>query len=979
MPDNEQKILFKNQKTGALGFVPSSAVGEFDKDGDYRRASNEDYEAERARQQAESIPGRAETFGRGVAQGVGSSLQSLDYVRNLPAVRVAEHVINPAAAVLNDWTHRGLAEAGVNPTDISRSLPSQAVGLAGGDEQGYAARDRELQGYNPGTMTAGQLTGEVIASLPTGVGGAVGKTALSRAGIAALRGAAEGGVFGAGSAIRDAQARGTGATDEELLSGGLFGATLGGAMGGGMSLAGSGLSKLKTKAGASFEDLMGYQTRQAESGLVGDIAADGTETLAGRVKRMMATDTSGAPMSRGSALLEDAQVGLGANRDAVREFGALNRSPEARASRALVRDAEKIHEQAIGTVSKSIGNIEDAVENVVRPLWGNAELKAAQITPKLVDPVIAKRAAIETASALNDDLSAKIAELRTNYGGISGTAKSEIRSTIGLLERNQQSIQHALENNLDMDAGHWVAKLENFKRAVGRDKMSINLGAKGEASKQAAQDVRKILDETYEQKLRPFLEDESILGDVAKMQKAVNVPYKQMLDDDGAFRDQFLRANWRKDWESGSLGTWVDPAKVDASLRRVGRYEDDPLLTMVSGRTEGAQKLLQAVRDNLDLSPEQLAKVDTAIAATSTLKTELADTLSRVGKVNRFRDGLGTAEARTGQALGAMPGLSTGVGATVAGGLVGGPIGALVGAGTALTGSMLFRPATMALASDTIADVAAKVVGARWLNHAGGLVHGAAKVAGKVARPVVAVARAEAAVAKRAAIPVALELFRDKDKDLSKAYSRRVDELLALSEHPTAAIDRIRKVAPALDDAPELAGAVVNAHQRAVGFLVSKMPSAVWVKNPLSPNSRPVPSQEAIANYAKAWEAVANPSTVVRDLMRGQAVPVQMEALRECYPRMLAALQGKVWDEIQKADEKKTPIPLYRRQQLDILLGLNGAGVPALSQEFADKVLAMRQAKTEREAQQQPPSSKPVNLSGAMGSSDRQWPSARGA
>jgi hypothetical protein len=332
--------------------------------------------------------------------------------------------------------------------------------------------------------------------------------------------------------------------------------------------------------------------------------------------------------------------------------------------------------------------------------------------------------------------------------------------------------------------------------------------------------------------------------------------------------------------------------------------------------------------------------------------------------------------------MGILPGMGGPMAAGMVGGMVGGPVGALLGAGLATTAGMIARPASFALASDHIADVAARAIGTKWLSAAKSLVEGpATSAAGKVSQAASRVASGASGVttvARKAATPIALEAFRGGEKDLQKAYEKRADTVIAaVQQSPVDAMDQLRKSAPALDDAPEIAAAVLERQQRAIGFLAANMPGALWVKNPLNPTARPRPANEEIINYAKGWEAVVNPSTVIRDLARGVAVPIQMEALRTVYPGMLEALQRKTWQEVQKMDAAKKPIPLYRRQRLDMLLDLNGAGIPALSQVFADKIIAMRSAADAQQAK--PQQSKPPQLSAAMASTQTNWPSARGA
>lgn len=190
-------------------------------------------------------------------------------------------------------------------------------------------------------------------------------------------------------------------------------------------------------------------------------------------------------------------------------------------------------------------------------------------------------------------------------------------------------------------------------------------------------------------------------------------------------------------------------------------------------------------------------------------------------------------------------------------------------------------------------------------------------------------------------------VFATRNEDRRKAYIKRVQETMSFVGNPEAANRKLATATgPLMGGAPKTAGMLSATAMRAQLFLASKIPKGVVSTSPLSPTKlRTEASDDEIARYAVYWEAVMNPRTVLRDLAKGALVSEQVEALKAVYPALFADIQQMVLLELAS---RKDEVPYDRRMQLDMLLGLNGAGEPSLSPMFQN-TLSMAAAIAEAE------------------------------
>jgi hypothetical protein len=151
---------------------------------------------------------------------------------------------------------------------------------------------------------------------------------------------------------------------------------------------------------------------------------------------------------------------------------------------------------------------------------------------------------------------------------------------------------------------------------------------------------------------------------------------------------------------------------------------------------------------------------------------------------------------------------------------------------------------------------------------------------------------------------------------------------------------------------------------RAIEYLRSQLPPHATSPQVMTPTRKIPPSVPEQQKFARAWSTVADPATALADLRAGRMTPIQAQTLAAVYPRIYEGLKLAVMQGIGKADASGNQLPIYVRQNLDMLLGLNGAGESAFSDRITDIVQAGLAKQTAQ--QQPPPRRKPPQLAKNM-------------
>lgn len=310
----------------------------------------------------------------------------------------------------------------------------------------------------------------------------------------------------------------------------------------------------------------------------------------------------------------------------------------------------------------------------------------------------------------------------------------------------------------------------------------------------------------------------------------------------------------------------------------------------------------------------------------------------------------------------------SGVGAVLGGGPVG---SAVAGAATAAIHKTIREHSSAVLA--VLADRLAKTVDRRVTRSLDGFFE---RALGTAARTLPAndtapaVARRVSAstgkpVAAAAAMAAPLALFMGKETDAQAAYRKRAKEILdANAEYGTRVRARVEETLGELaPQAPKLAASMTTTATRGAQFLASKLPAPTVNARSFTP-SKPMPvSSVDIDKFAKYWAAVSNPMSVLESLKVGRLTPEQVEALQVVYPELYQSVRIKVVERLGELDRKGTFIPYRSRLELDMLLGLAGAGEPTVSPQMVQLFQQIRATAPSPEEQERPtPPAKPVNI-----------------
>lgn len=210
-----------------------------------------------------------------------------------------------------------------------------------------------------------------------------------------------------------------------------------------------------------------------------------------------------------------------------------------------------------------------------------------------------------------------------------------------------------------------------------------------------------------------------------------------------------------------------------------------------------------------------------------------------------------------------------------------------------------------------------------------------------------------AALAAAAGVSPAMAMFMGEEKSPQKAYRKRVDEIHRATENMGGGIRNAlpKEFAALRETHPKLYTHLGVKATVAADFLKSKMPTALLDMRSMTPrSSRPIPSSLEVAEFARYYNTVMDPSTALKDLVKGQLTSEQVEALQTVYPRMYEKLRLKAVEMITAHDRAGKPLPFPQRSQLSLLLDLGDAGDPLLSTDFALKVQnAAAQVRSQRE------------------------------
>jgi len=719
----------------------------------------------------------------------------------------------------------------------------------------------ELREVNPYASGAGEIAGSLIGLGKFGGAGVVSRgmralsapqRALVRGGEAlerglggkllggVARGGLEGAAFGVQETLTESALENKALTGEALLSNIGYGAAVGGGLGGALYGGGRLLRAGQERLSAALRSP----------------TAEGAEALA-RQAFGEAADGVGDAMSRTWARGAGA-LGVG-GAETVEKLGALTPASKQLRQKA-VRSAEILEregERAVQGITELHQTLREAGDEFT------GQLKRGQ-----VDRVIARENAENAilrsqgeVGAVRAQMEEMIASGRGAFGK-QGTIK-KLRDQATALEKRLSKMDNATDAMMAVD---------DFKRDVG--KMTVQQSGKKAHSLQGPERAtRQRFDDLYE-RMRGTLEDESVWGGAAKLQRELNEPWARTFEQqrEGNIFKELLTT---REGRFGERSVVLDEKK----LRTLLKNPSDPIAqkTIEGMRTwlETGEQFVKRARENLTVkNPGALAKYE--------------------GTLGTVREALGemTEAHSLGQQLDALSAGAAG-GQTAAAGM-GYMLGALGPAGAPL--SML---------AGAVADPA------RGIRQLAAIETMAAKSLGRISKAPAKLARAAKAVPRLGAATALSERTRARHERAADQVSRAD---LAQVEQDT----RMRLSGMA-QGAPETIDLATQATIRATAYLQEHAPRPRSRPDVLEP--APPPSDHELETFARRSQVVNDPLVVLEQVQSGDVTREGVHALENVYPEMAEQIRQSYRGQLIDMAERGESLPYQTTLSVELLLG----------------------------------------------------------
>lgn len=775
------------------------------------------------------------------------------------------------------------------------------IGMSPEEAAVYHQREADLAAANPIAAGVGNIAGSTFGLGKLGVLGAAGK---ARAAIGGFRGALAGGaiegaVFGANEAMAEDPRQ----SAEHVLAAGAMGALLGAGTGGLLHGAGRGLARVfgSVESNALTREAaeLAQSSVEAEKGT----AAKFWDKLTGKV--------SSAPRE----LLEEVGPTGTRRAEAIAAAEGFDRWADETALKMqkLSNEASKARDAVIKTVTNREMRAE-GIRELTNDAWNNSERrKFAAAATKIIGDNLEEAVGSLRVVGKNGDLPV--------YSLLPASIKKQLAMV-------QRQTNHMLESfTPETDAAERYVSLHqlktNLQKTVDGMQITANESQHLDSFERGAIRSAAAKVEHIQEQLRQSLIDEKVWG------KEVTGAYRELNEiwHEGAiealnnYGHQFQRWTGQRDYANQSRKIFEDdPAKLLSSLKSIGTANGAIAERTMLDYLHHTDRLIEKIGSRFGLSDAEAQAVDVARGKFRELSELFEQARDRAGLADKFRR-LETYKA--GGLLQVAP---------VLGGFVGSGPGAALGTVLSAAGNPAATAKFVQGVSGTARNwVQTDVVDslAKWVQSGG------VKM------------RPPAGVLTSAAV----ETFQGKHAGLGSAYQERARQLL--SADPTTLGQHL---ADTDSDTVVNAGAQASA---ALSFLRDQLPPYLQ-STTLLRSTRNLPiSQPDLMKFARVWGTIADPSTAVDDIKRGRFTPAQAQALKQIYPGIYDSIRAGVIQSIGAADATGKPVPIQVREQLSILLDLDGAGEPALSSRFAARVQQI-QEQSKPKPKQRPPSAGPV-------------------
>lgn len=522
-----------------------------------------------------------------------------------------------------------------------------------------------LREANPNASLGGEIAGS-LAGMFMLPGGAVanevrGGSALARAGArfaqAAPRAFGEGAAFEMGHQFSEDALGDHDAVGENYVAAGLKGGLFNLLIGGGLHA-----------GGGAVKDAI-----ESTSTALSKVSASNIQAIA---QRQFGTAAPGLGERVRLALVKGS-AGLSGTQEEVLE--RLTRlTPEGRAARATaVFDNEK-ELQAATSAFRGAGD-DMLRSNKLTMGEFKGSLKAEKIAKSVAT---GNEGDVAFYAKSQIDRAIDIAESELNHAsGVAPQAVKSLESIARTAYEARTTLEAAISGGVDINAKSFMA-LDSIKRDVqawvNGGYNSVGRIADPFEARLAQRSVQTL--DGFQKDLIHGLEDSSLWGKAADIQRAVNADWTIQIDASKRF-DQSLTTEIGRDPSNPFLRVkGIDPSKADTYARGLLNPNSDLTHKAVRDYVDSTERLAKTLRDNVDLPPGQLAEIDRTINAAKKFrgavdKAEHVMTLTNQFKQLTERSGDGFAT------LAGLLGVSTG---GPLGGVAGATLGTLANPGRAV-------------------------------------------------------------------------------------------------------------------------------------------------------------------------------------------------------------------------------------------------------------------------------------------------------
>lgn len=622
--------------------------------------------------------------------------------------------------------------------------------------------------------------------------------------------------------------------------------------------------------GSVFAGRGGRSAEKAVSELVDGAAAPHAKDVTAVAERVAQAE------SRGTGL--GASVRKWYSRAASLASGAKAEDiEEALTGRAALEEADEIRSGA----ARDIREHGDQMLKLSRSIQeeGERTLKRGHIAT-LVEGVD-KNAAAGVAANLKDRTVATLQEMLADADTYGGRAplKNALKIAEGASARIDKAIasgnvadQYALLDDLKKGMGKYTRGASRLSPGSATDEL-VSLQNKARASK---------LQELYET-LRKGLEDEGTWSKAGTAQKSVNAAWTKQIEASDRFHRALTTEVGRDPENPWVQIRGIDPAKAQNYVTNIVNPSQDLTHKAVTDYLQSTRDLAGAMAESWELPAAKAAQVKQLGESAQ----KLTDVLERSQKALTASNALDRVKAASGQrniadAMGVM------------GVVAGGWHGAVLGEGLGRVAEIFARPAETIERLSRVESIVRRAT---------------SKIDGSV-RGFLGSKPAEH-------VSPSLETFERKSAQVRAAATdpSRVQQRIAAAGNWTEQAGGGRPFLP-----PPSATALAATVSGGLQLLHSKLPVSV-PRDPLNPSERlPPPPKFAQEKWLRYYDAVQNPTGVVKDLQSGHLSVEGVEVLQSVYPALFAHTQETMFKELSSGNHGD--LTKQQRVALGILLGL---------------------------------------------------------